>query len=206
MEFVPFEQKYPPEWTNLEGKMVLVRQDMNATWKAMEGLVDTGLVKTIGVCNFSTQLLRQVFAICRIRPSTLQVELHPQNSQERLVRFAHEEGMNVTAFSAFGASSYIELNMSKEDDKLMNDPGVKRIAAVYNKTPAQILIRWALERNTFPLTKTTGRQRMLENRDVLDFSLTSEDISTIDALNKNRRYNDPGVFCEGMGTFCPIYD
>jgi len=59
-EFVPFEDKYPPEWTNLEGKMVIVQNDMGATWKAMEDSVDKGLCKTIGVCNFSTQLVSTV--------------------------------------------------------------------------------------------------------------------------------------------------
>ena len=205
-EFVPFEKKYPPEWTNLDGKMVLVPQDMCATWKAMERLVDDGLVKAIGVCNFGTQLLRQILAICQIRPSTLQIELHPQNSQERLVRFAHEEGMNVTAFSTFGASSYIELSMATEKDMMMKDPTIVAVATAHKKTPAQVLIRWSLERNIFPLTKTCNKDRMKENRDVLDFSLTTEEMSKINGLNQNRRYNDPGVFCLGMGTFCPIYD
>jgi D-xylose reductase len=207
LEFVPFESMYPPEWTNLEGKMVLVPNDMGATWKAMEESVDQNLVKTIGVCNFSTQLLRQIMSTCRIRPSALQVELHPQNSQQRLIRFAHEAGMNVTAFSTFGASSYIELNMAKEGDILMKNPSIVEIAASKNKSSAQVLIRWALQRNTFPLTKTCNVERMKENRNVLDFSLTDSEMEKINGLNKNRRYNDPGHFCEsGMGTFCPIYD
>jgi len=207
MEFVPFEKKYPPEWTNLEGKMVLVPQDMGATWKAMEDLVEANLVKSIGVCNFSTQLLRQILGTCRIRPSTLQVELHPHNSQKRLIRFAHEEGMNVTAFSAFGAASYLELSMATEKEMLLKDSKILAIASSHNKTPAQILIRWALQRNTFPLTKTIKKERMKENRDVLDFTLCDEDMTQINSLNINRRYNDPGDFCEpGMGTFCPIYD
>ncbi len=206
MEFVSFEEKYPPEWTNLDGKMVLVPQDVCATWKAMETLVDSKLVKTIGVCNFSTQLLRQIIGTCRIKPSTLQIELHPQNSQDRLVRFAHEEGMNVTAFSAFGGASYVELKMATENDLLMNDPTIMEIAHEHQKTPAQILIRWALERNTFPLTKTSKWERMMENRNILDFSLTTAEMEKINVLNRNRRYNDPGDFCLGMGTFCPIYD
>ena len=185
MEFVPFEKKYPPEWTNLDGKMVLVPNDMGATWKAMEDAVDQNLVKNIGVCNFSTQLLRQIFSTCRIKPSTLQVELHPHNSQERLVRFAHEAGMNVTAFSTFGASSYIELDMAKDDDLLMKNSVITQIAASKGKTPAQILIRWALQRNTFPLTKTSNKERMLENRQVLDFDLTDDEMGSINKLNKN---------------------
>jgi D-xylose reductase len=207
MEFVPFEKKYPPEWVNLDGKMVVVPNDICATWKAMEDLVSDGIVKRIGVCNFSTQLLRQIFSTCTIRPSTLQVELHPQNSQQKLVRFAHENGMNITAFSAFGSVSYVALSMSTKEDSLFSNPKIMKIAEAKKKTPAQILIRWAMERGVFPLTKTVNGNRMKENRDVFDFSLTSDDMTVINGLNENRRYNDPGVFCElAFGTFCPIYE
>jgi len=207
MEFVPFEKKYPPEWVNLDGKMVVVPNDICATWKAMEDLVSNGMAKTIGVCNFSIQLLRQIFSTCTIRPSTLQVELHPQNSQQKLARFAHENGMNITAFSAFGSVSYVVLSMSTEEDSLFSNPKIVKIAEAKKKTPAQILIRWAMERGVFPLTKTVNRNRMKENRDVFDFSLTSDDMAVINGLNENRRYNDPGVFCElAFGTFCPIYE
>mmetsp|Transcript_11051 Transcript_11051/g.31739 ORF Transcript_11051/g.31739 Transcript_11051/m.31739 type:complete len:272 (-) Transcript_11051:287-1102(-) len=208
MEYVPIEKKYPPEWTNMDGKMVLVANDMCATWKAMEGLVDAGKIRSdIGVCNFSTQLLRQILSTCRIRPSTLQVELHPQNSQAKLVRFAQEAGMRVTAFSAFGAASYIELGMANQDDMLLKNSVICDIAASKGKSAAQILIRWAVQRNTLALTKTCTPSRMGENRNVFDFYLTPTEMGRIDGLNCNRRYNDPGDFCEpGMGTFCPIYD
>jgi D-xylose reductase len=197
MEFVPIDVKYPPEWTNLEGKMVVVQNDIGATWKAMEELVDAGFVRSIGVCNFSTQLLRQLLSTCRIRPSTLQVELHPHNTQERLVRFARTAGIRVTAFSVLGASSYLELNMAGSDE----------VAKTKNKSPAQILLRWALQRNTLPLCKTSTIERMYENRNIFDFYLCGSDMQVLTSLNKNRRYNDPGAFCEsGMGTFCPIYD
>lgn len=204
---VPFEDKYPPEWHNLDAKMVLVPNDMGATWTAVEKLVDQNKTKTIGVCNFSTQLLRQIMSTCRIPPSTLQIELHPHNSQERLVRFAHECGMNVTAFSTFGASSYLELNSATADEVLMQDDTITKIAGSKNKTPAQVLIRWALQRNTFPLTKTCNAGRMKENRDVFDFELSDAEMQEINGLNRNRRYNDPGTFCESaFGTFCPIYE
>jgi diketogulonate reductase-like aldo/keto reductase len=206
LEFVEFEDKYPPEWTNTDGKMVLVPNDMGATWAAMEALVAQGLVKNIGVCNFSTQLLRQLLSTCRIRPSTLQIEMHPHNSQERLLRFAREAGMRVTAFSAFGASSYISLDMATADDLLMTDKTILAICDKKQKTPAQVLLRWAIQRNTLPLSKTCNPLRMKENRQVFDFYLTVPEMERIDSLNKNRRYNDPGEFCQDMGTFCPIYD
>ena len=207
MEYVPIDQKYPPEWTNMEGKMVLVAQDMGATWKAMETLVAAGKTKTIGICNFSTQLIRQLLSTATIRPATLQIEVHPHNSQAKLIRFARECGMSVTAFSIFGASSYLELDMATEDEVLMTDNTIVDIGKKYDKTSAQILIRWAMQRNTLPLCKSSNPGRMKENRNVFDFELAAEDVAKIDALNKNRRYNDPGCFCEpGMGTFCPIYE
>jgi diketogulonate reductase-like aldo/keto reductase len=207
MEYVPIDKKYPPEWTNLDGKMVLVANDMCATWTAMEDLVDRKLIHRIGVCNFTTQLLRQILSTCRIRPTTLQIELHPQNSQSRLIRFARDAGMHVTAFSVFGASSYLELGMATKDDMLFTNPVVTEIAERHNKSAAQVLLRWALQRNTFPLCKTSQPHRMAENRNVLDFYLTGADMKALSALNQNRRYNDPGAFCEpGMGTFCPIYE
>ena len=207
MEYVPIETKYPPEWTNMDGKMVLVPQDLGQTWKAMEALVDAGKCKRIGACNFTTQNIRQLLSTCRIRPSTLQVELHPHNAQTKLLRVAADAGMHVTAFSVLGATSYKSLNMATETDELLRDPVVLDIAKSKQKTPAQILIRWALQRNTFPLVKTCTPSRMTENRQVFDFYLTEAEMERINGLNKNRRYNDPGVFCEeAFGTFCPIYE
>ena len=113
--------------------------------------------------------------------------------------------MRVTAFSVLGASSYLELDMASQADVLMLDPVVLDIAKAKSKSAAQILLRWALQRNTLPLCKTLTR--MEENRDIFDFYLTGSDMSRLKGLNKNRRYNDPGAFAEpGMGTFCPIYE
>jgi len=207
LEFVPFDKKYPPEWTNLEGKMVSIPNDINATWKAMEKLVDVGKTRFIGLSNFNCQHIRQVLSIARIRPTSLQIECHPHLSQKKLIRFAREARIRVSVFSPLGASSYIGLDMSTENDILFHNELVKNIAKKYNKTPAQIMIRWALQRNTLPISKSSTPERMQENRAMFDFYLHKEDVEVIDSLNLNRRYNDPGVFCEdAFGTFCPIYE
>lgn len=205
MEYVPFEQKYPPEWHNMEGKMVLVDQDIGETWQAMEGLQREGKCRQIGVCNFSSQLLRHLLSTCTIRPTTLQVELHPQNSQSRLIRFAREQGMRVTAFSIFGATSYHELGNTSQS--LLENETITSIAKCKSKSSAQILVRWALQRGTLPLCKSSNPSRMIENRNVFDFFLTQSEMNLIDKLNQNLRFNDPGDFCEGaFGTYCPIYE
>lgn len=189
-----------------KGKMVLVKNDLNATWAAMENLVDRGLVRKIGICNFTTQMIRQIKSKARIDPSILQIEIHLENSQSTLLRFAIENDLRVTAFSALGASSYVQLGMATTLDVITFNKVVKEIAVKHNKTEVQIAIRWAIQRKTLPLTKTTTTSRMIENRDVFDFYLDSSDMTALSSLNCNRRYNDPGVFTLGMGTFCPIYE
>ncbi len=112
-----------------------------------------------------------------------------------------------SAFSPMGGASYISLDMATKDDLLFEHPVVLGISDKYKKTAAQILLRWAIQRNTLPISKSSRLERMKENRNLFDFYLTMDEMSSIDSLNKNRRYNDPGVFCEaGMGTFCPIYE
>ena len=206
LQYVPFDAKYPPEWTNLDGKMVLVNNDINKTWAAMEDLVDAGLTKCIGLSNFNCQHIRQVLSVCRIRPTTLQIEVHPHNSQVKLIRFAREAGMRVACFSPLGGTSYISLDMATEADVLMRHKVVENIAKKHNKTSAQVMLRWALQRNTLPISKSNNPLRMKENRDLYDFYLHRKDVESLDAINQNKRFNDPGVFAQGMGTFCPIYE
>ena len=207
MEYVPFDKKYPPEWSNLDGKMVIVPNDINKTWAAMEELVEKGKARCIGLSNFSTQNIRQILSVAKIRPSSLQIECHPHLSQDKLIRFAREEGMRVTVFSPMGAMSYICLDMATKDDVLFHNPVIKAIAKKHNKSSAQVMLRWAVQRNTIPISKSSSPTRMQENRALMDFYLHKEDMDAINALNKNYRYNDPGVFCEAaFGTFCPIYE
>jgi len=207
MEFVPFEHKYPPEWTNTNGEMVLVKNDITATWKAMEKLVASGKTRFIGFSNFNCQHIRQVLSIAKIRPTSLQIECHPHLSQKKLIRLAREAGIRVTAFSPLGGTSYISLDMATPSDLLFDDPIIVEISKRHNKTAAQVMLRWSIQSNTLPISKSCNLGRMRENRALFDFYLTREEVNAIDSLNKNHRYNDPGVFCEaGMGTYCPIYE
>jgi len=97
--------------------------------------------------------------------------------------------------------------MATKEDLLFHHPVIVSIAKKHGKTPAQILLRWAVQRETLPISKTGTISRMKENRNLFDFYLHKEDLDEIRTLNLNRRYNDPGVFCEAaFGTFCPIYE
>jgi D-xylose reductase len=206
MEYVPMDKKYPPEWTNLDGKMVLVPTDLNATWSSMEKLVDTGKCRKIGLSNFSTQMIRQILSKSRIPPKVLQVELHLENSQERLVKFARMSGLRVTGFSCLGAPSYVELGGATVHDDIGLHPLLVRLTEKYGKSAAQIMLRWALQRNTLPITKSSNPSRMVSNRELFDFFIDTGDMQALNMLNRNRRFNDPGAFTMQWGCFCPIYE
>lgn len=193
MEYVPFDKKYPPEWANLSNELVLVPNDMTKTWKAMESLVDAGKTRTIGISNFNQKQIQQILDVARIPPSTLQIECHPHLTQTDLIQFAKKNSIQVSVFSPLGGTSYISLNMAKESDLLFQHPVIKQIAEKYNKSAVQILLRWAVQRNTLTISKSNSIKRLQENRDIFDFYLQKEDVELIDGLNINRRYNDVGA-------------
>jgi D-xylose reductase len=211
LEFVPFEIRYPPGWVHdpaaKSPRMLAAPVPLIDTWRAMEDLVDAGLVRHIGVCNYGTSLLRDLLSSARIRPAVLQVELHPYLAQEKLVRFCQEEEIAVTGFSPLGAPSYVPIGMATESDSVLADPVVVEIARTIGRTPAQVVLRWGIQRGTSIVPKTSKTLRLRENLALFDFELTSDQMNAITALDRHRRFNDPGEFCErAFGTFFPIYD
>eukprot|EP00291_Cryptomonas_curvata_P028098 CAMPEP_0172211824 /NCGR_PEP_ID=MMETSP1050-20130122/36628_1 /TAXON_ID=233186 /ORGANISM="Cryptomonas curvata, Strain CCAP979/52" /LENGTH=673 /DNA_ID=CAMNT_0012892341 /DNA_START=9 /DNA_END=2031 /DNA_ORIENTATION=+ len=211
LKFVPFDERYPPEWVSMSTagapRMEEDAVPYRETWEAMEQLVDEGLVRNIGACNIGTLMLRDVLSYARIKPAVLQVELHPQLTQDKLLRFCRERGVAVTAFSSFGGTGYVEMGMAAPDDSVLGSPVVRAIADRVGKTPAQVVLRWAVQRGTAVIPKTLTPSRMAENLDLFSFALAQADMAAISALNQNRRFNDPGHFCEAaFGTFFPIYE
>ena len=190
-----------------EPKMHPAKVPLQATWEAMEALVDKGLVKNIGVCNYNTGLIHDLMTYARIQPAMLQVEAHPYLTQEKLIRCAKGYGIDVTAFSPLGAQSYFELNMAEAGESLLGAAPVMVAAQAHGKTPAQVLLKWGIQRGTAVIPKTTKPERMRENLEIDDFELSSVEMMAINSLNQNRRFNDPGVFTEAaFNTLHPIYD
>jgi D-xylose reductase len=211
LAFVPFEERYPPGWfhdpANPAAGMKPDPVPLADTWRAMEDLVTAGLVRHIGVCNYSAALLRDLLSYATIRPEVLQIELHPMLAQEKLLRFCRGQGVAVTAFSPLGAPSYVPLGMATAEESALAHPTVTEIAARHARTPAQILLRWGVQRGTAVVPKTSNPKRLAENLAVLDFALSADEMAAIAKLDRNRRFNDPGVFCEAaFNTFYPIYE
>ncbi len=211
MRYVPISERYPPEWfydpDGPSPRMEPIRVPLSETWKAMEALVDEGLTRRIGVCNYNTALIHDLVAYARIAPAMLQVESHPYLTQEPLLRLASDYGIPVTAFSPLGALSYRELDMSEEDENVLESAVVRDIAAAHGKSPAQVVLRWGVQRGTAVIPKTSRVERLAENIDIFDFTLTDAEMSAIAAMNRDRRFNDTRVFCEAaFNRFYPIYD
>jgi len=211
LQYVDFDTRYPPEWiADPAAENPVMAPDavpLSDTWGAMEELVHAGLVKEIGVCNYNTGLLHDLMAYSQIKPAMLQIESHPYLTQERLLRAAAQYDMAVTAFSPLGALSYLELNMADMGESVLEQAAVKEAAARVDRTPAQVVLRWGIQRGTAVIPKTSRVERLKENQLLFDFELNEAEMSAISALNRNRRFNDPGHFCEeAFGTFFPIYD
>ncbi len=209
--YVPIESRYPPGWIfdpdAEQTQMEFAPVPIHETWQAMEELVTEGLVKNIGICNFSTGLIRDLLSSARIRPSVLQVELHPYLTQEKLLRYCQQEEIAVTGFSPLGALSYVPIGMAEKKESVLEEGVVIKIAERLEKTPAQVVLRWGVQRGTSIVSKTSSKKRLKENLNIFDFELTEKEMQAISALNQNRRFNDPGEFGPAaFDTFCPIYD
>jgi len=103
--------------------------------------------------------------------------------------------------------SYVELGMATENDSCMTEAIVLDIAKKHSKSPGQILLRWALQRETAVIPKSMNNQRQIDNMTLFDFALTEEEMTQVSSLNKNKRFNDPGAFAErAFGLFFPIFD
>ena len=207
LAYVPFAEKYPPGWTGHGETMEPVSVPYSETWQAMEELVDAGLTKRIGFCNVGTAMIREVLSYARIKPTVLQVEMHPFLCQENLLRFCREIGLVVTAFSPFGADSYLPLGMAEESERVLAHPVLEEVAAKHGKSTAQVALRWAEQRGTVPIPKTQSPEHLRENFAIPEFDLSPEELAAISALDRHQRFNDPAIFGEkAFKTFYPIFD
>jgi diketogulonate reductase-like aldo/keto reductase len=210
LKFVPFEERYPPEWVHdpkaKEPKMEFANVSNRETWEAMEQLVEKGLVRNIGLSNYNAQSIMDICKFAKIKPAVLQIEIHPYLTQSVLVEYCQKLGIQVTGFSSLGSSSYVPLGMDKgHKTGVLEEPVIKEIAARHNKSAAQVVLRWNLQRNIVVIPKTSQASRLKQNLEIFDFTLSQQEMEQISALNKNIRYNDPGEFCKGMGGAYPIY-
>ena len=170
-----------------DGKVITGNVSIQETWGAMEELVKKGLVKSIGVANFTTTMLVDLLTYSKIKPATNQVEIHPYNTQSELIDFCKYKNIAITAYSPLGRQGVKTIQGPKLFDELL----IKSLAKKYRKTPAQILLNWAIGRETVAIPKSTSLERIKENIEIFDFELSSKDQAKINAINKNHRFVNP---------------
>jgi aldehyde reductase len=170
-------------WTD-EGNTKWIYSDVDYvdTWKEMEKAVELGLARSIGVSNFNSKQIDRVLAIAKIPPATNQIEIHPYLTNEKIVNFCRGKGIEITAYSPLGSAD--RPWATPDDPKLLEDPKLIELGKKYNKTAAQLVLRWSIQRQLIAIPKTVNKNRLLENADIFDFELTEEDMKYVNTFNR----------------------
>lgn len=170
--------------------LVLLHQpfgDYYGAYRALEDLYDQGLVRAIGVSNFYPDRLVDIASFTRIPPMVNQVEIHPYHQQAEAKTWMDKYHIQAEAWAPFGEGR----------GGLFEDPALASIGQKYGKTPAQVILRWHLQRGVVVIPKSTHIERMRQNLDVFDFTLRGEDMAAITALDKKQSaffsHQDPNM-------------
>lgn len=169
------------------------------TWQAMEKLVEKGLCRFIGVCNFNLPRLQQLKSQARIQPLMNQIELHPYLQQEKMVNYCKANRVLLTAYSPLGSADRPDALKKADEPSLLNHPTIRSIADKQNCTPAQVLLAWGLARGTLVIPKSVNPARLRENLGAVDFILDESDLQAIGALDMGYRFVD-GAFFQTPGS------
>ncbi len=157
--------------------------DYVETWKAMEEIYASGKARAVGVSNFQTTHLNRLAAECTVVPAVNQIEVHPYLTNEAVRGYNREHGIATEAWSPIAQGG------------VLDDPAIVTIAERVGRTPAQVTLRWHVQRGDIIFPKSVTESRVRENFALFDFELTDADVASISALNKDERTGpDPDVF------------
>lgn len=166
------------------GKNIDPLVSVKETWTAMEQLVHQGLVREIGVSNFPLSLLKELVSEATIQPAVNQVELHPYLQQTKLLKYCQARGVNVQAYSPLGTPGYKQAG----EPNILVDPVLQRIASSHNWTVPQLCLKWALNRGTTIVAKSSNAIHQRDNLAVLNMSSTLSEHEMIEMASLDRAY------------------
>ena len=179
--------------------LTLEQAPLTETWRGLEACVEQGLVKHIGVANFSAQKLQLLLDEANIKPAMNQVELHPLLCQPALKEFCGANGILVTAYSPLGSKDRPSSFKADDEPDLMELDVIMEIAESHDATPAQILLAWAVNRGTTVIPKSVNPGRQKQNLEAAEIELEQTEMSRIDKLDQHFRYVT-GAFFAGEGS------
>lgn len=176
------------------------------TWNELIKAKEQGLVKHIGVSNFSEKKLNDLMAKTNEIPEMNQVELHPYLQQPDLIQFCQENNIHLTAYSPLGSGDRSAQMKAENEPSLMEDPVINKIAEKHQASPAQVLIKWAVTRGTAVIPKSTSEKHIISNLKSIDLKLDEEDLKDIANIGRKFRYVTGEFFVTPGNTYENIYD
>ena len=147
-------------------------------YRLMEKAYDEGKVRAIGLSNFNEEQIREILAVCKVRPTVLQTEAHPYSQEKKLKEFLRDESIVAQAWYPLGHG----------DKALINEPLFSKLAEKYGKTNAQIILRWHIQSGNIVIPGSKSREHIKDNFDLFDFSLTDDERDQIAAMDIKKRY------------------
>jgi diketogulonate reductase-like aldo/keto reductase len=152
-------------------------------WKAMESIYASGRAKAIGISNFMIEHLDEFLPECSVTPAVNQVEFHPFLVQPNLLKYCQEHKIQVEAYSPIARG------------EVVSAPNIRKLAERYQKTPAQVVLRWEVQHDVVTIPKSVHKERIIENAQIFDFELSDEDMAFLDSMDEGRRVgSDPYTF------------
>lgn len=159
--------------------------DLLDTWRAMEKLVESGVVRSLGLSNCNIRQIRRIHEAATIKPAVLQVECHAYLPQFELQELCSELGMVMTAYSPIGAPGQVT---GSSEGRVLDDEKLKPICKRHGKSPAQVLLRYSVQRGIIVIPKSSNPKRLAENIQIFDFSLSEEEMLSLRTMARNKRY------------------
>ncbi|MGB7842504.1 MAG: aldo/keto reductase [Salinimicrobium sp.] len=192
--------------SNDEDYLSLEEVPIIETWNAMVEAKKQGLVKHIGVSNFSEKKLKDLMSKTEEVPEMNQVELHPFLQQQGLLKFLKENNIHATAYSPLGSGDRVASMKAEDEPSLLEDATIKKIAEKHGADAGQILIQWAVQRGTAVIPKSTSEKHITSNLESQKIELDQEDLKEIAKLDKHFRYVTGEFFVTPNNPYDNIYD
>jgi len=201
---------FQPDLKGFPGKsedfLSLDEAPLKDTWEAMLALKNDGLIKHAGVSNFSQKKLEHLIKNSSDKPEMNQIELHPYLQQWEMLNFCKQHDICLTAYSPLGSKDRIPQMKAPDEPSLLKNKVIQQIAEKHNATPAQILIKWAIDRETLVIPKSTNPERIKQNFKSLEVQLDKQDHHAIKDLDRHFRYVHGKFFETEDGKYENIFD